>query len=194
MSDTHGIRVLDVGELRALAHPMRIRIYDLLAQYGPQTASSLAEMVGESSGVTSYHLRALAKHELIREVAGRGTGRERWWERPRGPVMMSNPEAVRTPAGRAATEVVIAEFYRQRHEELMRFLRASMKLDPQEWPGTLVTANARLTREQADEVGRRIQAVIDETVEAYRGQQGEGVMPFQLRADVFPLIAPEVPS
>ena len=36
-------RVLDTGALRALAHPLRVQIYDILSQYGPQTASSLAE-------------------------------------------------------------------------------------------------------------------------------------------------------
>jgi len=67
-------RVLDTGALRALAHPLRVRIYDILSQYGPQTASSLAELLGESSGSTSYHLRALAKHDLIQELDDRGTG------------------------------------------------------------------------------------------------------------------------
>ena len=61
-------RVLDTGALRALAHPLRVQIYDILSQYGPQTASSLAERLGESSGSTSYHLRALAKHDLIRSA------------------------------------------------------------------------------------------------------------------------------
>ena len=73
------------------------RIYDILSQYGPQTASSLAERLGESSGSTSYHLRALAKHDLIREADDRGTGRERWWERPSGGVSFANPEAMTTP-------------------------------------------------------------------------------------------------
>jgi len=71
-------RGLDAGALRALAHPLRVRIYDILGQYGAQTASSLAEQLGESTGSTSYHLRALAKHDLIREAPDRGTARERW--------------------------------------------------------------------------------------------------------------------
>ena len=86
------MRVLDAGALRALAHPLRVEIYDILSQYGPQTASSLAARLGESSGSTSYHLRALAKHDLIREAEGRGSGRERWWERPPGSVTFANPE------------------------------------------------------------------------------------------------------
>ncbi len=87
-------RVLDSSALRALAHPLRVKIYDILSQYGPQTASSLAERLGESSGSTSYHLRALAKHDLIREAPDRGTGRERWWERPDRRSLVRQP---RTP-------------------------------------------------------------------------------------------------
>ena len=84
MTNETQVRTLDAGALKALAHPLRVKIFDLLASRGPQTASSLAALVGETSGSTSYHLRALAAHDLIREVEGRGTARERWWERPKG--------------------------------------------------------------------------------------------------------------
>src|ERR671916_1466944 len=70
--------------LRGLAHPLRVRIIDLLNTHGPLTASRLAGLVGESSGSTSYHLRQLAKHGFVHEVEGKGTARERWWERPPG--------------------------------------------------------------------------------------------------------------
>ena len=78
------VRVLDDDAFKGLAHPLRVQIFDLLAIHGPHTASGVAERVGESSGVTSYHLRQLAKHGLVREVEGRGTARERWWERMPG--------------------------------------------------------------------------------------------------------------
>jgi len=77
-------RSLDMTSLRALAHPLRVRMLDVLSTYGPQTASGLAERLGESSGSTSYHLRQLAQHDFIREVADRGNARERWWERVPG--------------------------------------------------------------------------------------------------------------
>src|SRR5690606_30765054 len=96
--------------------------FDILSQYGPHTATMLADRMGESSGSTSYHLRALAKHDLIREVAGKGTGRERWWERPRGAVTLTSPEVVKTPAGLAASQIVVSEFFRRRHEQLMEYV------------------------------------------------------------------------
>ncbi|GAA2013811.1 ArsR/SmtB family transcription factor [Microbacterium ulmi] len=181
-------RVLDAGALKALAHPLRVRIFDILSQYGPQTASSLAERLGESSGATSYHLRALAKHDLIREVEGRGTARERWWERPRGSVTMSSPDAVRTPSGRAASQIVITEVYRQRHEQLMHFIDESMRTgDVDETAADLSTATTRLTKEQFQDISERIHAIVTEAVEKYRDQQGDGVRTYLMRLDLFPI-------
>lgn len=185
------LRVLDAGALRALAHPLRVEIYDILSQYGPQTASSLAARLGESSGSTSYHLRALAGHNLIREAEGRSSGRERWWERPPGNVTFANPEVMQTPSGRAASQIVMIEYFRRRHEQLMHYINDSFAEGSNEWvEGSLLsTATARLTEAQAASLAEKIQALIDETVEQYRDQQGEGVRPVTLRADIFPLPA-----
>lgn len=186
-------RVLDAGALKALAHPLRVRIFDILSQYGPQTASSLAEQLGESSGATSYHLRALAGHQLIREVEGRGTARERWWERPRGTITISTPESVRTPSGLAASQIVVTETYRQRHEQLMRYLSQSWSSDDAlEQPAELSTANTRLTREQFDHVKDRLAEIITEAVELYRDQEGDDVRPYLIRLDMFPIDSPRV--
>ncbi|QIG40547.1 helix-turn-helix transcriptional regulator [Microbacterium sp. 4R-513] len=182
-------RILDTGALRALAHPLRVRIYDILSQYGPQTASSLAERLGESSGSTSYHLRALAKHDLIREVDGRGSARERWWERPIGGVSFANGEALKTPSGRAATQIVMSEFFQLRQEQLLRFIDRGLSKEPDDWQeaSMVSTATARLTPEQSTELTRNIMALIDEAVDKYRNQTGDDVRPVTIRADVFPL-------
>lgn len=182
-------RILDAGALRALAHPLRVQIYDILSQYGPQTASTLAAMTGESSGSTSYHLRALAKHDLIREVDDRGTGRERWWERPKGGISFTNPEAMKTPSGKAATQVVMTEFLTRRHQQLMRYMGSTLAdpdaMDEQE--AMISTATLRLTPEQATELITRLQQVIDEFTTQYRDQKLDGLRPISIRTDVFPL-------
>lgn len=182
-------RVLDAGALRALAHPLRVQIYDILSQYGPQTASTLAERTGESTGATSYHLRALARHDLIREVPGKGAGRERWWERPVGGVSFANPEAMKTPSGRAATQVVMTEFFNRRHQQLLQYFAQGFNTDPDEWTdGAMIsTATARLTQAQLTDLSERIAKIVDETVDAYRDQQGDGVRPVTIRTDIFPL-------
>ena len=68
----------NVRAVRALAHPLRLRLLDELRFGGPATATLLAHRVGESSGATSYHLRQLARHGYVEEAEPRG-GRERWW-------------------------------------------------------------------------------------------------------------------
>ncbi len=186
-STTAEPRELGVGALRALAHPLRVEIYDILSQYGPQTASSLAERLGESSGATSYHLRALAKHELIREVPERGTARERWWERPRGAVSMTSPEAVKSPAGRAASQMVISEFYRRRNRQLEDFIASNMRRDPAEWSALLSTATIHMTEEQFEQLATEIQELISAAAERYRDQVGDGARSFTVRTDIYPL-------
>jgi DNA-binding transcriptional ArsR family regulator len=182
------VRMLDASALKALAHPLRVQIYDILSQYGPQTASTLAELTGESSGATSYHLRALAKHDLIREVDDRGTGRERWWERPRGGISFTNPEAMKTPSGKAATQVVMTEFLTRRHQQLMRYLNESIQApDESKENAVISTATVRMTYDQTVEFIAELQAVIDAAAEKYRDQRGEGVVPISVRSDVFPL-------
>src|SRR5918993_4105877 len=165
-------RVLDSGALRALAHPLRVKIYDILSQYGPQTASSLAGRLRESSGATSYHLRALAAHDLIREVEGRGTGRERWWERPKGGVSFANPEAMKTPSGRAATQLVMAEFFRRRQEQLVEFINRGINNEPDDWQeGSLLsTSTARMTAQQSPKLPQDLHDLIDAATDVFRDQ------------------------
>ncbi|MFF8692331.1 ArsR/SmtB family transcription factor [Streptomyces sp. NPDC015144] len=71
--------VLDAKGLRALAHPVRVRLVGLLRKHGPSTATRLAERLGVNSGTASYHLRQLGAAGFVEEDTGRGNARERWW-------------------------------------------------------------------------------------------------------------------
>ena len=65
--------------LRALAHPVRLRMLGLLRSEGPATATTLAARLGLNTGATSYHLRQLARHGFVEEDTARGNARDRWW-------------------------------------------------------------------------------------------------------------------
>lgn len=71
--------VLSPDRLRGLVHPVRVQLLRLLQADGPATATRLGRRIGQSSGVTSYHLRVLAEHGFIAEDTARGNGRDRWW-------------------------------------------------------------------------------------------------------------------
>ncbi|MFE6733310.1 helix-turn-helix domain-containing protein [Microbacterium sp. NPDC057650] len=183
-------RTLDAGALKALAHPLRVRIYNLLGERGPQTASTLAALIGETSGATSYHLRALAAHDLIREVVGRGTARERWWEVPRGSVNVPGPQETSSPAARAASQVVMSEFFRLRNDSLMEYLNRSQTEQPEEWRdlGLVLTSRLDLTPEQMVAVRNELKGVLDRAAERYRDQEGApGTRRVSMRTEIFDL-------
>lgn len=187
---------LGPAALRALAHPLRIRILDLLPIRGPLTASKLGEIVGESSGSTSYHLRQLAKHGLVREVEGKGTARERWWERTPGGFSISSA-GKDSPAGRQTAEAVNMEFLRLRNERVLAFARAGQEADEEtleSWMGsaTFVTVNKWATREQAKAVVEAWEQFAAEHLDPLSGQEGlPGAVPFEIHFDVFPTVDPE---
>ncbi|MGH3152377.1 MAG: winged helix-turn-helix domain-containing protein, partial [Streptosporangiaceae bacterium] len=67
------IKLTDARALRAYAHPVRMKLVGLLRTEGPLTATRAAELLGESTGTCSFHLRQLAKYGLVEEAGG-GTG------------------------------------------------------------------------------------------------------------------------
>jgi DNA-binding transcriptional ArsR family regulator len=84
MANLYGDIELDAQGMRALAHPVRLSILLRLQEHGPSTATALSPHVGASPSVTSWHLRHLAKHQLVHDAKRQGSGRERWWEAARG--------------------------------------------------------------------------------------------------------------
>uniref|UniRef100_A0AAU3H5G7 Helix-turn-helix domain-containing protein n=1 Tax=Streptomyces sp. NBC_01401 TaxID=2903854 RepID=A0AAU3H5G7_9ACTN len=90
----------DPAALKALTHPLRLKLLGLLRLHGPATASELAARTGESSASTSYHLRVLARYAFVAEAEHRD-GRERRWMPVHSVTSASNAAMLATPAGRA---------------------------------------------------------------------------------------------
>ncbi|MGH2874584.1 MAG: winged helix-turn-helix domain-containing protein, partial [Solirubrobacteraceae bacterium] len=74
-------QITDAQTMRALAHPLRLELLDLIQRDGEVTATRAAEALGESPGNMSWHLQTLAKYGFIEE-AGSGKGRSRPWRIP----------------------------------------------------------------------------------------------------------------
>jgi DNA-binding transcriptional ArsR family regulator len=114
-------RSLSAARVRAAAHPLRLRLLELLRE-GPATASGLARRLGESSGATSYHLRVLAKHGLIQEDAARSTGRERWWRREDERMTLIRESPADAPEYEAAVAQLREVFLERDERALQSFL------------------------------------------------------------------------
>lgn len=68
----------DPRTMRALAHPLRLKLFELVGREVTLTSAQASELTGESTGSCSFHLRQLAKYGFIEEAPG-GKGRERPW-------------------------------------------------------------------------------------------------------------------
>jgi predicted ArsR family transcriptional regulator len=137
----------DARALRAVAHPLRIRILNTLALMESATATQIAAAVGDTPANCSWHMRQLAKYGYVEEAPG-GVGRQRPWrvvDVPRH--LESNGDDELDVAAEAVTDVlldyevgVLRSFFRQRLGE------------PAEWQQSphLIQAIQWLTADEVD--------------------------------------------
>lgn len=143
------IRVGDLETLRALAHPLRMRLLGSLRLDGPATASELGRRFGESSGATSYHLRQLHRYGFVEDDAEQPSRRERRWRAAQEWTSFEVTDFLYDPAGRSALRVL----ERERLELLVRLFQAWYAERPtqaREWVETAVDSDARLLLRLAD--------------------------------------------
>lgn len=107
----------DVDALKALAHPLRQKMFTHLNRYGPATCADLAAKFGADRGGTSYHLRQLARYEFIEE--DRSAGRRRYW-RAR-PLDLRLPYASEDPDVSAASDAISRQWIEQAQADLSAF-------------------------------------------------------------------------
>jgi DNA-binding MarR family transcriptional regulator len=123
MTDLRRRDVNDPAALRALAHPLRLRLLEQLTVAGPATATTLAARLGHNTGATSYHLRQLERFGFVEEDLGRGRGRERWWRYVPGDVRFA-PAATPSTELRAAADELFRHQLAQAERVLAGYLRA----------------------------------------------------------------------
>ena len=71
--------ITDPTVMRALAHPVRMALIELVGVHPTLTATQASEALGESPANCAFHLRTLAKYGFLEEAGG-GRGRERPWK------------------------------------------------------------------------------------------------------------------
>lgn len=187
-------RTLDPAALKGLAHPIRMQIFDALAIHGCATASGLAERLDESTGTTSYHLRQLERCGLVREVEGRGTARERWWERVPGPITVHSSAVGDAPSAKAAASSVLRHWEESRTQLLHQYLDCADEIFGDDWleAATVATVNLRLTADQLQEVTASWHRWAAENLTPLRGQAAPGSRPVQIHFNAFPVLGGEV--
>ncbi|HYH31746.1 MAG TPA: winged helix-turn-helix domain-containing protein [Pseudonocardia sp.] len=150
-------RIRDPKVLRALSHPTRWKLIELLGLERTATATRCAEYTGESVASCSYHLSMLAKYGFVEQADG-GSGREKPWK------LVKYDQSWETdglePEGAVAAETLtdvfldhevgrIKEFSRRRDREPERWRRHARTRATITW----------LTADEMTEVSRDLAAV-----------------------------------
>ncbi|MFI7133250.1 ArsR/SmtB family transcription factor [Nonomuraea sp. NPDC050153] len=189
-SSPDSVVVLDAKGLRALAHPLRVQLVDLLRKHGPSTATRLAERLGVNSGTASYHLRRLGAAGFVEEDAERGNARERWWRSVHRTTRLiddDNNLSEREPEAVLAYMQSIAALYNLRTQQALNGLQTM----PAPWRGVLDLSSIpfRLTLEEA----RRLRADLAELFARYR-RDGDDAPPDAVLVYLMTQVIPELES
>jgi len=149
-------------QLRALTHPVRLRILGILRTEGSTTATALAQRLGLNTGATSYHLRQLAQHGFIVDDEERGNARERWWRAAHASTR-TDVEKLTEPGDQEALDAylqTVVVIYTQMLQQMIED-RATLS---EEWrnASTMSDWRCRLNPEQATRLIETVETLIEE--------------------------------
>ncbi len=149
-------------QLRALTHPVRLRMLGILRTEGSTTATALAQRLGLNTGATSYHLRQLAQHGFIVDDETRGNGRDRWWRAAHASTR-TNLEKYPDPADKEALDAYLQTVVVVYTQMLQQAIEERSTL-PDEWrnASTLSDWRCRLNPEQAERLINTVADLIEE--------------------------------
>jgi len=138
--------VRDPKALRALSHPFRWKLINLLTEEGTQTATQCSDRLDESVASCSYHLNMLAKYGFVEEVAG--PGRQKPWRLASAPQSIS-PDGLDLEGAMAAEAAALA--YLDQEYERLRERLLTRKLLAEDWRESvgLNSSTKFLTAEEA---------------------------------------------
>lgn len=169
-------RLLDVTDpiaLRALAHPLRLRLLDLVREHRPVTAADLARLLDESTASVSYHLSVLGKHGFIeRDPVPGETRRHKPW-RTTFDAMRITGHGTGDGPGRPPVETpegaVLSALLAQTRAQQDAYLSGDPRLTP-DWQevGAFQLTRLVLTPEEVDRMAEEVQVVLDR----YSGRDG----------------------
>ncbi|HVV21755.1 MAG TPA: helix-turn-helix domain-containing protein [Pseudonocardiaceae bacterium] len=157
--------IRDPKRLRALSHPLRWKLLNVLDSEGSATATRCAEATGESVASCSYHLNMLAKYDFITEAEG-GQGREKPWKLTTREQSWSGEGL--DLEGRLAAEATTEAFLDHEFEAIRSRIKRR-DAEPQEWrkPTGIAAGTVYLTIEEAQEIRDQIIKLMDEHIERH---------------------------
>lgn len=154
--------ITDPQAMKALAHPVRLAVLGRLQQHGPSTATNLADHVGASPSVTSWHLRHLASFGLVMETdapEGAEDARRRWWRAVAKGIRFNMPAG---PEGAAAGQELRTQFMAQGAAHAQNWVTEVAPVLEESWDRVagLNNTRVRLTLAEARRLEKDIEALL----------------------------------
>lgn len=119
----------DPRAMRALAHPLRMALIEVLGMEGTATATRCAELLHESQANCSFHLRTLARYGFVEEAPS-DDRRERPWRLTT--VEQSWPSVQPDVASAVAADQLSRVFVQREADRALRWIDRHHD-EPEEW-------------------------------------------------------------
>ncbi len=172
MSPEASYRTHDPRVLRAIAHPVRVRILHELNAAGPSRAADLAADLDIPANQASFHLRQLAKYGLVVEAPEEARDRrDRVWKVvSESGIQLDLAEMDKEPGGPAAVDVWSENSRRFSHAVVDAIYASARQEDSF---GHLSQGALRLTDEEAKELAIELAEVTRRWSARTRGRDPE---------------------
>jgi DNA-binding transcriptional ArsR family regulator len=181
------LNLTDPKAMRALAHPVRMALLELLSVTGTITATQASEALGESPANCAFHLRTLAKYGFVTEAGG-GRGRERPWTTTRRTLRLSTTEQT-SPQAALAADALSAAWFEHWVERARRTYASPTRLPG--WENGTNTTQRRvfLTAEETEQIDREMRAIVDRYQDRERdpSRRPAGALPVEVAIFTSPL-------
>jgi DNA-binding transcriptional ArsR family regulator len=155
------VRLSDPRSMRALAHPLRLRLLSELRLRGPQSVGMLADLVDEAPGSVSYHVGKLAEFGFVEPAPELARDRrENWWRSAHRGTTWEPLEMLDDPELRAAGSVLRRVILQRYLTVLEEYLEAEATMD-REWVGAANSSDSilHLTSGELAELSAELDAV-----------------------------------
>lgn len=181
------MELTDPQAIRALAHPLRIDLVELLGG-GPMTAAECARALGNTQANCSFHLRQLAKYGFVAEAPPGPDRRERRWQ-------LLDYEQTWSAADNPELTRALDEVFIRREAGRLLDWTARSGSEPMEWRRLALFGGATLplTPEEVEDVRRRLGELAEHVMAKYgdrigdRGTWPEGSRPVRMLTAITPL-------
>ena len=183
-------QISDAQTMRALSHPVRIALLEVLGVEGPMTATEVGEHIGESPTTCSFHLRQLAKYGFVEEAGG-GKGRARPWRITALDIAIRGHD---DPEAELAADVLTGIFL-ERQRDRYRTWQETKAAYPSEWRKAAGESEVvlYLTAEELEHLREQLSELLRPLVQERDGDPSKrppGSVPVEMVTFSYPLSPP----